>query len=236
MSKTFARMNPASGLIEIIDVVTGHIVAVQKDPFDLFNGHRELLVETTMPDGTKVLMQKGVDARSLIMSRGEPFNQIIVDLICEEIATGGNLTAICKKPGYPKYSTLERWKREHGHVKEQLEYARNARAEYYRDKALDEAEKATSSKDDINAHNLRVDTYKWAAGMDDQKYSPKSKVEATLNAPVQIMVSTGIDRTKLPEKEVGHEQIEATVGNTGNNGGAETSTVPAPGTCAADQG
>lgn len=195
MENTFAKRNPKTGLIEIIDMVTGHVRAVQREPFSLLTGHQEVMVEHMLPSGEKVLLQKGVDPGLLANVRGEPFNQILVDLVCQAVAEGESLTKVCQKPGYPSYTALCRWRRQHPHINDQLDNARRDRAEYLRDKALEEAAGA-ESRDPIGAHNLRVDTYKWAAGVDDAKYSPKAKVEASVTMPTQIIVSTGINRTR----------------------------------------
>jgi hypothetical protein len=191
---TFAQRNPKSGLIEIIDMYTGGVVAVQREPLDLLTGHKELMVEMTLPTGEKIYMQKGIDPGLVVHTKSMPFNQNTVDLICQKVAEGQSLTSICKEPGFPSYSQLAVWKRSHIHIIRQLEEARRERAEYYRDQALAEAQTAESTKDPINASSLRVDTYKWAAGMDDAKYQAKTKMEATINQPVQIIVNTGIVR------------------------------------------
>lgn len=97
----------------------------------------------------------------------------------------------------PSYTTFCRWRREHPWIEEHIERARRDRAEHYRDKVLLEAEIATSSKDPINATNTKIDAYKWAAGIDKPEvYSPKAKLEATVNVPTQIIVATGIDRSR----------------------------------------
>lgn len=193
MDGTFAQRNPKTGLVEIIDVMTGAVVAVQRTPFPLLNGHQELMVEHTLPSGEKIRMQKGIDPGLLVHTQAEPFSQYLVDIICTLVAEGGSLTEICTRQGMPKYTTLCRWRRQHPHIQEQLDQARRDRAEYLRDQALKEAEGSTS-RDPIGAHALRVDTYLKAASFDDAKYSPKAKIEANITAPTQIIVSTGITR------------------------------------------
>lgn len=200
-NSTFARRNSKSGLIEIVDMYTGNVVAVQRSAFDLFNGHRELMVEYKLPSGEVVYMQKGIDPGLVAHVSNTPYNQIMVDIICQLVTEGHSLSAICKMDGMPTYATVCQWRRQNNHFTKQLEEARRDRAEYYRDKVVAEAEGAESTRDPINANNLRVESYKWAAGMDDARYSPKSKVEATLNTPVQILIDTGIDRRPV-EREV----------------------------------
>lgn len=223
MENTFAKRNPKTGLIEIIDMVTGHVRAVQREPFSLLTGHQEVMVEHMLPSGEKVLLQKGVDPGLLANVRGEPFNQILVDLVCQAVAEGESLTKVCQKPGYPSYTALCRWRRQHPHINDQLDNARRDRAEYLRDKALEEAAGA-ESRDPIGAHNLRVDTYKWAAGVDDSsKYGPKTKVQAEVTTPLQIVVSTGIVRDDKGERDVTNKlQIQ---NNESNSGGSSPASV-----------
>lgn len=204
---TFAQRNPKSGLLEIIDMYTGNIVAIQTETFDLLNGHREIMAEHTLPSGEKILLQKGIDPGLLIHSTQEPFSQHLVDLICQEVIAGRSLTKICTSPGFPKYSTLTRWYRQYPHVKEQIEEARLDRAEQLRDLVKEEADEAHSSKDPAIASNIKIEAYKWLAGMDNSRYSPKSKVEATLNVPTQIVVHTGIVREVLDANKSANENI-----------------------------
>lgn len=217
MANTFAQRNPKTGLIEVIDMITGNVVAVQRSTFSLFDGHQDLMTEHTLPTGEKIKVQKGIDPGLLVHTPQETFQQYLVDFICAEIANGGNITSICKREGMPKYTTLSRWRRTHPHINEQLEQARRDRAEFLRDQAVVEADQAHSTRDPINASNLRVDTYFKAAGFDDAKYSPKAKVEAHISMPTQIIVSTGINR-QPKEKEAQHgsndSQIEKQVAPT----------------------
>lgn len=169
-------------------------------------------MEHTLPSGEKIRMQKGIDPGLLVHTQSEPFSQYLVDIICTLVAEGGSLTEICTRQGMPKYTTVCRWRRQHPHIQEQLDQARRDRAEYLRDQALKEAEGSTS-RDPIGAHALRVDTYLKAASFDDAKYSPKAKVEATITAPTQIIVSTGITRevkdvTESRENTSGNKAVE----------------------------
>lgn len=103
----------------------------------------------------------------------------------------------------PSYPTLRAWAKQHPWIDEHLNQARRDRAETLRDKAVFTAE-TSESKDPIDSAALKVDTYKWAAGVDNEKYNPKTKVEATISTPTQIVVYTGIDRS---EREVSGSNI-----------------------------
>ncbi len=193
MSKdTFASLNKKSGLIEIIDALTGNILAVQRGTIPI---NQELFATHQLPDGTLVQLQTGIDPGLLAQTTPWPFSQMTIDLICQKIAEGGSLTSICKEPGMPPYYILESWRRKHPLVTDQFNEARRSRAEYLRDLVMKEADGAESNKDPIHATQTRIDAYKWLAGVDDTKYSPKAKIEAHISAPTQIIVSTGINRT-----------------------------------------
>lgn len=130
--------------------------------------------------------------------RDTTFSPLLLDLICQQIAEGASLTRICKNPNMPSYAVLCAWKRKYPEIEARIEDARRDRAEFLRDEALEKADEATD-KNDTPAATLKFEARKWAAGVDNAKYSPKSKVEATLNAPTQIIVHTGIVRKPLEE-------------------------------------
>lgn len=181
--------------IHIIDSLTGKSVVIYSDP-------RTSHIPTQfqqLEDGTYV--QLGVNI--LPERREVVYNPVTVDLLCQLIAGGMGLTRACEHPGMPTYTTVCRWRRHHSWIDEALEQARRDRAEWHRDQALAEAE-AASGRDPISGAQLRVDTHKWAAGVDHSRYSPKAKVEATITAPTQIIVHTGIPReVAAPTRDVG---------------------------------
>ena len=186
------------GLIHIVDSLSGKTVAA----FPADGNLPAVLYPTNLDDGTIVYTPQGPP----LVSGGYKeitHNPVIVDLICQKITEGASLTEICKNPDMPSYNVLCAWRRKHPYIDEALQRAREDRAEVHRDKALREAENA-ESRDPLGASALRVDTHKWAAGIDNSKYNPKSKIEATINNPTQIIISTGIDRT--PIKDVGNDK------------------------------
>lgn len=109
----------------------------------------------------------------------------------------------------PTYAQLRLWARTHPWIDEELERARRDRAETMRDNALDSALEATD-KNNAPAQALKTDTYRWLAGIDNEKYNPKTKVEATVNTPTQVIVYTGIDRT-VSEIRHGSEREATTI-------------------------
>jgi hypothetical protein len=197
----FAQLNERTKLIEIVEMKTGAIVAVQRDSQNLLEKMPDALVEHVLPDGSRIMLQRGIDPGAVAHVRNYPFSQYTVDLLCEKIAKGGYITKLLGSDIFPPHAQFARWKREHPYILSQLEEAKKDRAEFMRDKALQEADAAQESE--IGAHKLRVETFKWAAGVDDQtKYSPRAKVDAVSVQPIQIVISTGIDRSPLSNNTI----------------------------------
>lgn len=185
----FCRQN--NSFVEIIDSITGKLVAALKSPY----ATSVPLEKITLPNGEEVWRDVELPTNLLenYAYRGiVPFSPWMVDIICEKIAEGTSLTKICRQPGMPSYAVLCRWKRDHPEIADQLENARQDRAEYHRDQALEEAQAA--DEDNATAQTLKHNAHKWAAGVDNAKFSPKAKIEANLSVPTQIIVDTGIRR------------------------------------------
>lgn len=135
------------------------------------------------------------------VSHRNTYNPAIIDIICSRMVEGRSLSDICGKPDMPTYATLCRWRRQHPWITEALEQARRDRAEVLRDEALSEA--MAADEDNVTAQRLKTDLLKWAASVDDPaRYSPKTKVDATLAVATQIVVDTGISRVRDEERTV----------------------------------
>lgn len=162
-------------------------------------------------------------AKELDVGRHQPYSLHLVAAVCEQVAQGESLTKVCKKQGMPSYRQFCVWRKMHPEVSQMLEDARRDRAEALRDMALEEALK-TEDKDDAVVQRLKHDAYKWAAGVDDQRFSPRAKVEASINAPMQIVLHTGIDRSLLQVDSVdggkNDEKIEDAKIGSGEESGA----------------
>jgi len=209
---TYCARNPRTGLIEVIDMRTGAVLAVQRSVgVDLLGGGRQALVEHILPSGEKVLLERGIDPGSVVHTKAWPYSAMTADLICQLVAEGEPITKICSKEGFPPYHVFCRWKKEHPEFVQLLEEARRDRAEAMRDLALQEA--LAADEDSALAQKLKHEAYKWAAGVDDQsKYSPKAKVEAAGVGVIQLVVNTGINREHLREvTDVGENQSQAKV-------------------------
>lgn len=195
-SQYYARTVP-SGHTELICTQTGRLVALIEDPNVPPN-----LAKTTLPNGEDIWVDTNLPA-SCLANAGHgliPYHPWIVDALCEKVASGMSLTRACKEPGMPTYAVLMRWRRKYPEVSELLERAREDRAEHHRDRAVEIAE--SSSEDSLGTSTLKHNAHKWAAGVDNARFSPKAKIEATITTPTQIIVNTGIDRNPLPANPV----------------------------------
>lgn len=190
----FARLNK-DGLVEIVDEKTGQILAIQEDMLEV---GKDGFYEAELQDGTKVLIQKGVSLDKVTGYKSIPFSNVMADVICQKVVEGHSLTQICGKDGIPPYPTVIRWQQQHPEFKEALQYARQDRSETFHDKAINQAEKSIDS----GADKLRVDTYKWAASVGNpETYGSKTKVIGDKNAPLQLIVDTGIRRPEDYNKD-----------------------------------
>ncbi len=214
----FARQNRST--LEIINTYNGKLVAILAIDANPSTTTNEKVV---LPNGETAWKDTNLPEEFLLAaSRGVvPYSPWIIDVIAEKIANGAKITELCKLSGMPSYAVLCNWRNKYPDVEEKLERAKLDRAEYHRDKAISSAEEA--DEDNIGTFNLKHNAHKWAAGLDNPKYSPKAKVEATLNVPTQIVVNTGINRQPIQDSpvqgsarevdEVGEDQ--GTVGGDG---------------------
>ena len=203
---TYTYLNHKTQLLETIDLSTGKILAIGAGAdFDYTN--KELFDEVVLVDGTIALVAKGVDVNLATMHRSWVYNQSVADLFCQLVAEGKGVTAASREPGMPPYSIVCRWRRERPEFARQLEEARKDRAEGMRDKAMATAEGA--DEDNIQVDKLKVETYKWAAGVDDQNKYGAKKVQLDENTPLQIIVNTGIVRDV--SNQTGVKDVTSTV-------------------------
>jgi hypothetical protein len=185
------------GYIHVIDTDTGRLLKIIH-----LDGRCEL-EEITLPDGTRVW----VDGEKRLQSaqlREVQLSPMVIDLLCEKIAHGMGLTEACQESGMPSYTAVNGWRRKHAWVEEALTRAREDRAESLRDRAMKLA-RDTEADDPFDNAKLQVDTIKWAAAVDSSRYSPRAKIEATITAPTQLVVLTGIDRSREVSETITEE-------------------------------
>lgn len=191
------------GIIHVVSALTGHAIALMENIHNVPTRWRK----RENFDGTITWVQEGLDSADRPAGRVLLFSPLIIDQMCSMMVEGDphsdppgraiGITRICGRPGFPSYNEFCRWKRQHPWIHEMIEQARKDRAERLRDEAIEIADTAISAKD-APAKALRVEIRKWSAGVDNERYNPKTKVDAQINIPTQIIVQTGIERPAQP--------------------------------------
>lgn len=128
-----------------------------------------------------------VIARARRTGKPKPKGQKVVmtaalaNVICERIATGESLRAICATAGMPGITSVYKWLSdpEHAAFAEQYARARDQQADYYADEIIEIADSTKRARKhvQVEAARTRIDARKWLAS----KLRPKSygdKVQA----------------------------------------------------------
>lgn len=119
--------------------------------------------------------------------RPSDFTQELADLICERIADGKSLRAICTEEAMPNKATVFRWLASNEAFSDQYAHARDSQADTLFDDVLAIADQYDSAADKLDVDHiqrarLRIDARKWMAG----KLRPKKygeKIDHTLAGP-----------------------------------------------------
>lgn len=113
------------------------------------------------------------------MARPSDFTQELADTICERIADGESLRAICRGDDMPNKATVFRWLAADNVFCDQYARAREAQADSLVDDMLDIADGKKAliegAEKDVQRDRLAVETRKWIAGKLKGKYSDKVK-------------------------------------------------------------
>ena len=100
------------------------------------------------------------------MGRPSSFNEAIAGEICERIADGESLRAICADEDYPDRKTVFRWLAdpERADFRRQYALARETSADADDDDIRDIAGRVEAGKLDPQAARVAIDAKKWSAG------------------------------------------------------------------------
>lgn len=116
--------------------------------------------------------------------RPTKFTQELADMICERIANGETLRAICRDLGF-SHSTVIEWTMNNKSFSDQYAQARLKQADAYADMILDEA----FNSHDAQIGRLRVDALKWVASkLAPKRYGDKVEVEQTGTQKVRVII------------------------------------------------
>lgn len=116
--------------------------------------------------------------------RPTKFTQELADTICERIANGETLRAICRDIDLPPSTVIE-WTMNNKSFSEQYAQARQKQADAYADMILDEA----FNSHDAQIGRLRVDALKWVASkLAPKRYGDKVEVEQTGTQKIRVIM------------------------------------------------
>lgn len=190
----FYRRNLTHGYMEVVDAVSGEVLAVQKDYNENFRlGLHDQLIKAEV-DGKTIYFQKGISAETYkapVLSFSKP----LADLIIQTITEGSTLKKACEKYGV-QYSTIMKWSKLVPEFGEALDEARRLSAEMVHDEVMDEAKemlKGNMTKGELESKRAALDLMKWSA----EKRDPNrfgNKQEKAAPGAVQIVIQTGISR------------------------------------------
>jgi hypothetical protein len=139
------------------------------------------------------------------MGRPTTFTQAKADAICERLANGMSLRAICRNKAMPNKSTVFKWLGQNSEFSDQYARAREAQADLLVDEMIELADtpkigkktkktsdgKVEETTFDMTEHRrLQIETRKWvAAKMRPKKYGDKLDVEqkTTVEAGDSVM-------------------------------------------------
>lgn len=199
----FYRTNTVYGYIEVVDAVSGEVLAVQQDYSENFIlGKMDALIKADI-NGREVYFQKGIS----IPEYKPPslgFSRPLADILLEDVTEGTPIAKACKKRGI-SYSTVMRWAKINTQFGEELETAKRYAADIIHNKITDLAEKletdTTLNKTRADAIGKAADILKWSAEKSDPNRYGNRQDKNTNNA-VQIIIQTGISREPEEPKTI----------------------------------
>jgi hypothetical protein len=140
-------------------------------------------------------------------------------LICERIAKGETLTAICNEPDMPGWTAVHDWIKADESFRQAFMRAREQQAEVWAEEMIsisDDAELQTH--EEIGRARLRMQARQWLAGKHNATYADKPN-QTQVNVGVSVVIPEA-ERLKLIER---HERAMLA-----NQNKSRTSTQPPP--------
>lgn len=137
------------------------------------------------------------------MGRPSDFTQEIADVICERIAEGESLRAICIEDGLPSKTSVFRWLVSNESFRDQYACAREMQAEGYAEEIVKIADTPvigtktvdkptgieTTTGDMVERSKLQIDTRKWIASkLLAKKYGDRQQVEHTGKVTLESLI------------------------------------------------
>lgn len=118
------------------------------------------------------------------MGRPSDFTPEMANTICERLADGESLRAICEDDNMPGRSTIRQWLAAHPEFALQYAHAREEQAHAYADMVVEAGTTAT----DAGLGRLKMDALKWAASkLNSKAYGDKVDLNHEGGITVEIV-------------------------------------------------
>ena len=112
------------------------------------------------------------------IGRPSKFSQDLADKICEQIAHGKSLRAVCAEDDMPSTSTVCKWLNESQEFSEQYARARDRQADHYFEEIIEIADTVESDSAAVAKARLQVDARKWTLSkLAPKKYGEKTELD-----------------------------------------------------------
>lgn len=112
------------------------------------------------------------------IGRPSKFSQVLTEKICEQIAHGKSLRAVCAEDDMPPMKTIYRWLEANEEFRHQYARARDKQADYFAEEIIEIADNVEAESASVAKAKLQIDARKWAASkIAPKKYGDKSELD-----------------------------------------------------------
>lgn len=112
------------------------------------------------------------------IGRPSKFSQDLAEKICEQIAHGKSLRAICAEDDMPSATTVFKWLNENQDFSEQYARARDRQADHYFEEIVEIADSVEAESAAVAKARLQVDARKWTLSkLAPKKYGEKTELD-----------------------------------------------------------
>ena len=123
------------------------------------------------------------------------------EMVCHLIRSGCTVAKAARLANLPHENSIYSWMRKSEDFKLKYQEAKNDRAHKFRDNIQEIAEKPVLSRDEIAGYKFKTDLYEKLAGWDNKEEYGTKHVASTHSGALQLIITTGIDRSKPDEPE-----------------------------------
>lgn len=216
---TFTYLNKKTGLLEIRNLITGDLLAIQESLDKNILYAKEKKTQVVKINGKEVYLEAGLSADKIKSKLHMPnarwaYSEILGEVICQEIIEGKPITKLGDK--FPPYPVICRWRKEYSSFNKMVNDAFLQRGEFHRDRVLEIVEEDPIIYDkngnpvqnddgevqmkEVNHLKMQVDAHKWLASTDNtNRFGNKTRVDGEVEVKHTIFqIDTGIRRPGDP--------------------------------------